>query len=53
MNGEDLEDLFSGGSDTDEQDQEVWIDDPGDFLPPPAGPLNINFDLLLSDDEDE
>jgi|688.fasta_scaffold1755475_1 hypothetical protein len=53
MNHDFSGDLISEGSDADEQDQEVWVDDPGDFLPPPAGPLNINFDLLLSDDEDE
>jgi len=53
MNHDFSGDLISEGSDADEQDKEVWVDDPGDWLPPPAGPLNINFDLLLSDDEDE
>lgn len=53
MNHDFSGDLISEGSDADEQDQEVWVDDPGGLPLATAGPLNINFDLILSDDEDE
>ena len=54
MNSDYLGDLFPEGSTPDEQDQEIVIhvDDP--HFPIAVGaPLTIDFDLLLSDDDDE